>query len=110
MATTPLPNRISTNVPRNSARSSAVKVCFIGRWHSITLWRNRDFLKLWTGQMISELGSRITRDGLPLAAVLVLHATPAPDSDRRRSRSSHIAEHDPAGGHVAHARNGPALR
>jgi predicted MFS family arabinose efflux permease len=34
-------------------------------------------MKLWVGQTISELGSRITRDGLPLAAVLVLGATPA---------------------------------
>ncbi len=41
------------------------------------LWRQPDFLKLWTGQTISELGSRITREGLPLAAVLVLEATPA---------------------------------
>ena len=41
------------------------------------LWRHRDFLKLWAGQSISEIGSRITRDGLPLAAVLLLGATPA---------------------------------
>lgn len=41
-----------------------------------SLWRNRDFMKLWTGQTVSELGSRITRDGLPLAAVMVLHAGP----------------------------------
>jgi len=41
------------------------------------LWRNRDFVKLWVGQTISELGSRITRDGLPLAAVIVLGAAPA---------------------------------
>lgn len=41
------------------------------------LWRHPDFLKLWTGQTISEVGSRITRDGLPLAAVLVLNASPA---------------------------------
>ncbi|HLJ46385.1 MAG TPA: MFS transporter [Bryobacteraceae bacterium] len=40
------------------------------------MWRNSDFLKLWTGQTVSELGSRITRDGLPLAAVLVLNAGP----------------------------------
>jgi Na+/melibiose symporter-like transporter len=38
------------------------------------LWSNPDFLKLWTAQTISELGSRITREGLPLTAVLVLHA------------------------------------
>ena len=41
-----------------------------------SLWSNRDFMKLWSGQTISELGSRITRDGLPLAAVMVLHAGP----------------------------------
>jgi MFS family permease len=40
------------------------------------LWRNRDFLKLWTGQAISQTGSRISREGLPLTAVLVLGATP----------------------------------
>ncbi len=40
------------------------------------LWGQPDFLKLWTGQTISELGSRITREGLPLAAVLILGATP----------------------------------
>src|SRR3978361_1600506 len=38
------------------------------------LWRNPDFVKLWTGQTISELGWRVSREGLPLAAVLVLHA------------------------------------
>jgi len=41
------------------------------------LWRDRDFLKLWFGQTISEIGSRITREGIPLTAVLLLHATPA---------------------------------
>ena len=41
-----------------------------------SLWRHPDFLKLWTGQTISELGSRITREGLPLTAVLVLGAQP----------------------------------
>jgi MFS family permease len=41
------------------------------------LWLNSDFLKLWTGQTISELGSRITRDGLPLITVLLFGAGPA---------------------------------
>ena len=40
------------------------------------MWRNRDFLKLWAGQTISEIGSRITREGVPLTAVLALHAQP----------------------------------
>src|SRR5437867_9044274 len=41
------------------------------------LWRHGEFRKLWIGQTISEFGSRISREGLPLTAVLVLHATPA---------------------------------
>lgn len=36
-----------------------------------------DFLKLWAGQTVSAFGSRITRDGVPLTAVLVLGASPA---------------------------------
>ncbi len=42
-----------------------------------SLWRDPEFLKLWTGQTISEIGSRITREGIPLTAVILLHATPA---------------------------------
>lgn len=39
------------------------------------LWRHRDFLLLWGGQSISEIGSNITQLALPLTAVLVLNAT-----------------------------------
>ncbi|HEX3685738.1 MAG TPA: MFS transporter [Bryobacteraceae bacterium] len=35
----------------------------------------RNFAKLWTGQTISEVGSRITREGLPLTALLTLKAS-----------------------------------
>ena len=42
-----------------------------------SLWHDPEFLKLWTGQTISEIGSRITREGIPLTAVMLLHATPA---------------------------------
>jgi MFS family permease len=35
-----------------------------------------DFLKLWVGQAISQIGSNITGVGLPLTAVLVLGASP----------------------------------
>jgi MFS family permease len=42
-----------------------------------TLWRHPDFVKLWIGQTISELGSRITLQGLPITAALMLDATPA---------------------------------
>jgi MFS family permease len=37
---------------------------------------NTDFLKLWAGQTVSEIGSRVTREGLPMTAVLMLGATP----------------------------------
>jgi len=43
---------------------------------SPSLWRHADFLKLWTGQTISELGSVVTRTAIPLVAVLVLGAGP----------------------------------
>jgi MFS family permease len=38
------------------------------------LWRHPDFMKLWAGQTISEVGSRLTRDGIPYTAVLMLNA------------------------------------
>src|SRR5437773_771652 len=43
---------------------------------SASLWHHREFMKLWTGQTISEFGSRITREGLSLAALLSLGASP----------------------------------
>jgi len=39
------------------------------------LWRNPDFLKLWTGQSISELGSQVSGLAIPLLAALSLHAS-----------------------------------
>lgn len=41
-----------------------------------SLWRHPDFLKLWAGQTVSELGSVVTRTAVPLAALLVLGAGP----------------------------------
>jgi MFS family permease len=41
-----------------------------------SLWRHADFLKLWTGQTVSELGSVVTRTAVPLLALLVLGAGP----------------------------------
>ena len=37
----------------------------------------KDFAKLWAGQTVSEVCSRITREGLPLTALLTLHANAA---------------------------------
>lgn len=41
------------------------------------LWRQPDFLKLWGGQAISQVGSQLSMLALPLLAVLTLGATPA---------------------------------
>ncbi len=42
---------------------------------SKNIWFNSSFLKLWSGQTISELGSQITLIALPLTAVLLLHVS-----------------------------------
>jgi MFS family permease len=41
----------------------------------LSLWRNRDFLRLWSAQTISQFGSQITVLALPLTAILVLDAS-----------------------------------
>jgi MFS family permease len=40
-----------------------------------TLWRHPDFLKLWTAETVSQLGTNVTMLALPLTAILVLHAS-----------------------------------
>ncbi|MBR8639522.1 MFS transporter [Streptomyces tuirus] len=40
-----------------------------------SLWRHRDFMLLWSGQTVSEVGSNITQLTLPLVALLMLDAT-----------------------------------
>ena len=40
-----------------------------------TLWRHRDFMLLWSGQTVSEIGSNITQLTLPLVALLTLSAS-----------------------------------
>jgi MFS family permease len=39
------------------------------------LWRQADFLKLWSGQTVSQFGSQVTQLALPLTAALTLGAT-----------------------------------
>ena len=40
------------------------------------LWKDGEFLKLWWGQAISELGSQVSALALPTVAILILSATP----------------------------------
>jgi len=44
-------------------------------WPRGGLWRHRDFLRLWTGETISQFGSQISQLAIPLTAILVLDAT-----------------------------------
>lgn len=41
-----------------------------------SLWRNRDFLKFWSGETLSLFGTQITVLALPLTAVITLNAQP----------------------------------
>jgi predicted MFS family arabinose efflux permease len=40
------------------------------------LWRDPNFVQLWAAQAVSAFGARVTREGLPIAAVLTLGASP----------------------------------
>jgi Transmembrane secretion effector len=40
------------------------------------LWSNSDFIKLWSGQSISEFGSHVSQLAIPWLAAVGLHASP----------------------------------
>ena len=40
------------------------------------LWRNGDFMRLWVGQTVSEVGTEVSLLAVPTVAILLLHATP----------------------------------
>jgi len=44
-------------------------------WPTGGLWRHPDFLKLWSAETVSQVGSQITGLALPLVAVIVLEAS-----------------------------------
>jgi MFS family permease len=44
-------------------------------WPTAGLWRHRDFLKLWSAETISQVGSQVSLLALPLVAILVLDAS-----------------------------------
>lgn len=43
--------------------------------HQRSLWHDGNFLRMWTGQALSQFGAQITELALPVLAVLLLHAT-----------------------------------
>ncbi|WP_052954780.1 MFS transporter [Microvirga vignae] len=48
---------------------------FLTRPRGGRLWNNPDFLRLWAAQSLSAIGTRFTREGLPIIAALSLGAT-----------------------------------
>lgn len=44
-------------------------------WPTGGLWRHPDFLKLWSAETISQVGSQVGQLALPLVAVIVLEST-----------------------------------
>jgi MFS family permease len=40
-----------------------------------SLYRHRDFMRLWSAESVSQLGSQVSLLALPLVAISVLHAT-----------------------------------
>ena len=46
------------------------------RTQPASLWRNRDFMRLWSGKTISAFGSEISGTAISLAAILTLNASP----------------------------------
>ena len=41
-----------------------------------SLWRDRDFRKYWVSQTVSRLGVQVAELVLPLAAIILVNATP----------------------------------
>src|SRR3990170_5234079 len=44
-------------------------------WPTGGLWRHGDFLKLWSAETISQVGSQVGQLALPLVAVIVLESS-----------------------------------
>src|SRR6266498_5400746 len=44
-------------------------------WPTGGLWRHPDFVKLWSAESVSQLGTQFTQLALPLAAIDVLHSS-----------------------------------
>ena len=45
-------------------------------WPTGGLWRHPDFIKLWSAETISQVGSQVSNLAIPLVAILILDASP----------------------------------
>jgi MFS family permease len=61
---------LETPTPRQPSESEIA----VAAPHRPSLWRQRDFMKLWTGQTISQFGDEITLLALPFLAIVDLGA------------------------------------
>jgi MFS family permease len=61
--------RMLAEAARRSARRPA------RRRAASSLWRDADFMRLWTAESVSRLGSQVSLLALPLVAITVLHAS-----------------------------------
>jgi MFS family permease len=58
-----------TTAGQRSTRLSAI-------WPSGGLWRHGDFLKLWSAETVSQVGSQVSGLAIPLVAIITLEVTP----------------------------------
>ena len=42
--------------------------------HAVSLWRHRDYLLLWGGQVVSNVGSGVSQIAFPLLVLAVTHS------------------------------------
>lgn len=53
-------------------RTEAAKPAIAGR--AVSLWRNRDYVLLWSGQMVSSVGTRVSLLAFPLLILAITHS------------------------------------
>ncbi|WP_170207916.1 MFS transporter [Rarobacter incanus] len=68
-----LPTRTASTV--RGARNGGGRASSPKRRRSGTLWADRNFLTLWGGQALSQIGAQIAQVAMPVVAVLLLRAT-----------------------------------
>src|SRR6202020_2924534 len=65
----------SADVKRIESTGSSPMPNGIHRTQPETLWRHMEFMRLWAGQSISQVGSAVTTLALPLTGIAVLKAS-----------------------------------
>jgi MFS family permease len=71
--TTAAASRIEDSV--DAGRPAAVSTTEAPHAPKGSLWRDRNFLTMWSGQALSQFGIQVTELALPVLAVLILNAT-----------------------------------